>query len=169
MPDRRIVGQAGARIPRASVQEQPPPPQETRGGGRGMRIVPVLAGVLVVVALALAAAVFLLARGDQAAQSGDPGAPAEGAVVAVEPVSVNLADGHYLRVGFSMQMTAEAGDGVDTARAQDTVIALYSGRKAEDLADGDQREQLRGELVRQLSEAYGGDVMEVYFTDFVTQ
>lgn len=172
MPERRVVGATGGRAQRGAVSEQAAPPvsgpepAEKRRGGAAVRVVAVVA-VLVAVAVVAAALLHLGPFGTDAAQS----APAEepGRVVAVDPVSVNLADGHYLRLGFSMQMTSDAKADVDTAPAQDTAITLYAGRTVEELADSAQRESLRSQLVEELSEDYGGQVMGVYLTDFVTQ
>ncbi len=172
MPERRVVGSAGGRAQHGAVSEHAAPPvsgpepSAKRGGGAVARVVAVVA-VLVAIAVVAAALLHLGPFGTAEEQA----APAEepGRVVAVDPVSVNLADGHYLRLGFSMQMTSDAKADVDTAPAQDTAITLYAGRTVEELADSAQRESLRSQLVEELSEDYGGQVMGVYLTDFVTQ
>jgi flagellar FliL protein len=40
--------------------------------------------------------------------SGAAPPPKPGEVVALEPIQVNLADGHYLRIGIALQLTATA-------------------------------------------------------------
>lgn len=94
--------------------------------------------------------------------------PEPGEVIAVDSVSVNLAGGHYLRLGFSMQMTVDAGT-IELARAQDIAISLFSGRQLEEVNSDETREELKATLVERLAEAFDGGVMDVYLTDFVTQ
>lgn len=98
-------------------------------------------------------------------------APEPGAVLDVEAISINLADGHYLRLGMGLQLTADAGGHGDptAAPALDHAIALFSGRPMAEVASPEGREALKAELVHRLEEAYHGDVMDVYFTEYVTQ
>lgn len=97
-------------------------------------------------------------------------APVPGAVLTVEAVSVNLVDGHYLRLGLGLQLTADVGEeSPDPAKALDLAIALFSGHTVAEVTDPTTREALKVELAHQLSEAYEGEVMDVYLTDYVTQ
>ena len=95
--------------------------------------------------------------------------PEPGAVVVIEPISLNLADGHYLRLGLGLQLTAEVAEEPDTARALDQAVALFSGRSVAEVGSSEGREALRDALVAKLAEVYEGEVMDVYFTDYVTQ
>ena len=100
-----------------------------------------------------------------------PSAPAEpvpGEVISLEPIQVNLAGGHYLRIGVALQLTADAHE-VDGSAALDTVIDQFSGADPDDLVKSGTREEYKHRLEKALHESYHGDVMEVYFTDFVTQ
>ncbi len=131
---------------------------------------------LLVIALVLlvggAAAYWFLLKpappADGAAAAEEP-APEPGAVLVVEPISLNLADGHYLRIGLGLQLTADVAEEPDTARALDLVVALFSQRPVAEVTTTEGREALKAELLRQLEEAYEGEVMDVYFTDYVTQ
>ena len=80
--------------------------------------------------------------------------------------------GHYLRLGFALQLIDGAGGShgpIDTSIALDTAIALFSGRTTEELADLTVREDLKHELEAELFELYHEEVVAVYYTDFVTQ
>ncbi|MCL3860867.1 flagellar basal body-associated protein FliL [Actinotalea sp. K2] len=115
---------------------------------------------------------FLLGPGAGASEAQEAEPPPEpGEVLTVDPVNLNLAGGHYLRLGLGLQMTADAGGHgkVDTARALDLAIALFSGRTVEEVSDAETRDALKAELLHQLEEAYHGEVMGLYFTDYVTQ
>jgi flagellar FliL protein len=96
-------------------------------------------------------------------------APEPGEVVTVDPVSLNLADGHYLRIGFGLQLTQDTVEAPDTAKALDLAIALYSGRTVAEISDPPTRAALKAELVKELKAEYDGEVMDVYLTNFVTQ
>jgi flagellar FliL protein len=125
--------------------------------------------ILGVVVLALGAGAYFFLKPAGGAEAATPPPPQPGGIAQIDPVSVNLAGGHYLRVGFSMQLTAAAGEEVEQAKALDIAIALYSGRTMEEVNDPTRREELKDELATQLEEAYEGEVMGVYLTDFVTQ
>ena len=96
------------------------------------------------------------------------GEPKPGEVVALEATQVNLAEGHYLRIGIALQLV-EGGHEVDGSKALDAAIEVFSGLPVADVLRPGRREQLREQLMELLEERYHGDVMEVYFTEFVTQ
>ena len=86
----------------------------------------------------------------------------------LEPIQVNLADGHYLRVGIALQLSAEAHE-ADGSKALDATIDLFSGVDRAELVKAGQRQELKHQLEEKLHDDYHGDVLEVYFTEFVTQ
>jgi len=92
-----------------------------------------------------------------------------GDVLTIDSVSINLQGGHYLRLGLGLQTIASVHAAPDPAVALDAAIALYSGHTTEELADPDMREELKQELADELFELYHEDVVDVYYTDFVTQ
>ncbi len=172
--EQRVVGSGvkigagkigGAKIGKPAPEPAPEPAKAK--GGKGL----VVALVVVVVLLVAAAATwwFVLRPQHGAAAPVEEKAPEKGEVVAVEPVSLNLAGGHYLRLGFSLQLTADAHEAPDPAVAIDHAIALFSGRTVAEVSDPDTREELRDELAQRLSEVYEGEVMGVYLTNYVTQ
>lgn len=99
--------------------------------------------------------------------SGDP-EPVPGEVLPLEAIQLNLAGGHYLRLGLALQL-ADGAESVDGSKALDAAITTFSGREMAKLVRAQDREALRGELLEQLDAAYEGQVLEVYFTEFVTQ
>ena len=141
----------------------PPQPAEAatdeEGGGGRKKLVLVL---LVAVLASCAGAWWFLLRPT------GPEEPVPGEVVALEPIQINLSGGHYLRVGIALQLTETAHE-VDGSKALDEVIALFSGAEPASLARAEHRQKLKHELEETLHESYHGDVMEVYFTEFVTQ
>jgi flagellar protein FliL len=131
----------------------------------------ILVVALLVVLLAAGGAYFFLFAGSGADPDAEPTEePVElGAVLVVDSVSINLAGGHYLRLGLGLQLTADVAEEPDAARALDLAIELFSQKSTEQVNDLAERTQLKNELRDQLEEAYEGEVVDVYFTDFVTQ
>ena len=130
-------------------------------------------GVVAILAIAGAAYFFLLKpKADPSAAPPPTPAPIAGKIITVEPISINLADGHYLRLGMGLQLIegvgGEAG-GPDPARALDAAIALYSGHTVAEVSDPAQRAAFKTELLTELETAYKDEVMDVYLTDYVTQ
>lgn len=96
--------------------------------------------------------------------------PEPGEVVALESIQINLAGGHYLKIGIALQATADAGHGPpDGSKALDSTIKLFSGKSMQELALPKQREHLKEKLLHELEERYHHEVIDVYFTEFVTQ
>ncbi|MGZ4436869.1 MAG: flagellar basal body-associated FliL family protein [Nocardioides sp.] len=96
-------------------------------------------------------------------------APVPGAVIKLDAIQVNLAESHYLRIGIALQASKDAGTEVDGSKALDATISLFSGRSMDELASGSYRDKLKQKLERTLDKDYDGEVIGVYFTDFVTQ
>lgn len=94
--------------------------------------------------------------------------PVHGEVVALEPVQVNLTDGHYLSVGIALQLVEGAHE-VDGSKALDATIDMFSGQTVATLADPKTRRTMKAALTEGLADLYHEEVLEVYFTQFVTQ
>jgi flagellar FliL protein len=120
--------------------------------------------VLLVLVLAGAATWWFMLRPASAEE-----APRPGAVVKLDAIQVNLTGGHYLRIGVALQATDEVKEELEGSKALDATIELFTGQSMDRLAQKPYREGLKKKLVHRLEEAYEGEVMGVYFTDFVTQ
>jgi len=97
-----------------------------------------------------------------------------GSVLELDSVTVNLRDGHYLKVGVALQLA----EGVDATAAKDTGL----GAKALDMALGAlskhsmaeltpplARDSIKDDLGFHTCQAYEAKVLTVYFTEFVMQ
>lgn len=142
---------------------------EAKGGGKKK--------LLVIVAVALVAigagAYFFLFTGD------DTHEPVAGEVLPLESIAVNLAGGGYLKVGIALQLTEDAAAGghggaaVDGSKALDLVISTFSQAQPTDVTTA--RDALKESLRHQIIEAYTDHeagtqmVMDIYFTEYVTQ
>ena len=129
-------------------------------GGSGRRKVMIVLVVLLVVG---GAAYWFFLKPAEAKTAPEPGE-----VVQLEPIQVNLAGGHYLKIGIALQLTAEAKE-AEGSKALDATIELFSGRSMDELTRREDRAKLKKTLEKELEHSYHGEVMDVYFTDFVTQ
>lgn len=123
---------------------------------------PLLLVLLLVVAVAAAAWWFMIRP------AGADEAPEPGEVLQLEPIQINLQGGHYLKIGIALQ-AVEGAEHVEGSKALDATIELFSGTTMTDLGDPKTRSHLKEQLLEELDHRYHGEVMEVYFTDFVTQ
>ncbi len=98
-----------------------------------------------------------------------PVAPVAGAVVKVEPIYLNLADGHYLKLGLALQATASAPKEVDGSKALDAAIDVFSNMTVDQLTTPATRQAAKLKLTERVVEDYEDEVMDVYLTEFVTQ
>jgi flagellar FliL protein len=124
--------------------------------------------VLMVLLLVIAGAGYtVLGKGGTAEAAPKP---EPGAVVPLESINLNLAGGHYLKLGIALQATTAVGEEpLDGSKALDIAIHLLSNRSLADVTATSARDKLQHELVTKVSEAYEGEVMDVYFTEFVSQ
>ncbi|MGA8256796.1 MAG: flagellar basal body-associated FliL family protein [Nocardioides sp.] len=137
--------------------ETPPEAATTKGGKKKLLII-----IVAVLALGGGGYWFVLKPGGGAAE------PEPGEVVPLETLQVNLAGGHYLRLGLALQLTSSAHE-ADGSKALDAAIELFSGRSIADVTRPVDRRKLKKELEHTLHELYHEEVMGVYFTEFVTQ
>lgn len=128
---------------------------------------------VVVLAGGGAGAFFLLKKPAEA----KPVEPVKGAVVSMDnAITINLADAHYLKLGFTLQLTEAAGEEApDIAEAIDLAIDQYTGMKIAELETEKGRGTAKEELLEKIEKAYlkegegESPVMDIYFTQFVTQ
>ena len=146
-----------------STKEKAPEETEEKGGGKKKLIL-----ILVVVLLAAAgAAYFFLFAGSGEASAEEP---VPGEVLALEPIAVNLAGGGYLKIGVTLQFVEGVGGegaSVDGSKATDLIISTFSQAKPADVNGA--REALKEGLEKKIVDAYEGDVMAIYYNEYVTQ
>ncbi len=176
MPEQRIVGAGPVRgnagpvrgMGAAPIQVQAAAEPEQKKKSKKTPLLLIVIAILAVAVAALAMMGKLPFIGGGEAAATETVAPEPGESVAVEAISVNLSDGHYLRVGFEMQMSATA-ESVATAPAKDAAIELFSGRSMEDVNSETGRKELKEQLLATLNELFDGQVLGLSYTDYVTQ
>jgi flagellar FliL protein len=144
--------------------------EKKKGGKKKLLIIIIVAAVVVLGGGGVGAYFAFFAH------SGEENAhpePTPSAVVVAEAITVNLADGHYLKIAIALQTTTNAVEAVDTSKALDIVISQFSNLEVAELSTNKQREAEKAELTEKVVKAYTEEkleyVMAVYFTEFVIQ
>lgn len=107
-------------------------------------------------------------------------APELGDMVRLDPMTLNLDGGRFLRVGVAFRMTKDFETSADTegaihfspedeGRLRDQLIAMFSGRDGSTLVTSEQLEETKAELLERANVLFDGQAVEVYLTDFVMQ
>lgn len=97
---------------------------------------------------------------------------APGEILALDSITLNLADNRLLKVGIALQLakTAKTEEMKNEApKALDEAITLLGGRSFADLSSPAGRAAAKEELSKKITEAYEGKVLGIYFTEFVMQ
>ena len=137
---------------------------EKKGGSRRNLVI---IAILLLVILAGGAYMVLKPKGGDS--HAKPAPPAKGAVLALSNLQINLADGHYLSLGLALQLTKKAPSDLDGSQAEDAAINEYTGLSLQQVDTAAERQQLKATLVKTLEKDYPNEVMDVYYTAFVTQ
>jgi flagellar protein FliL len=128
--------------------------------------------VLVVALVGAGAYEFLLAPKPAATAGTATPAPLPGVLVPTDAVTVNLTEGHYLRISVAMQFTSKvsATTPPDTAAALDQMITYLTGMSADRLNTSLGLAAVKTALTTRISGAYPKDpLLELLITSYVIQ
>lgn len=166
------------RTPRGAEGADPAAAPEEAGAPAGKkRKLLVVVGVVAVVAVAALAVPKLTHKKAAPSPKAAALAVANGPIDSLDPVTVNLADGHLLQVGVAVQESTAANAKTITAdqpRILDALITVFSGWTYPALLGDAGHEQARNQLEAKMQALFppvGGipQVAGVYFTTFVMQ
>jgi flagellar FliL protein len=94
-------------------------------------------------------------------------APAKGPVVPMDEMTLNLADGHYLRLKIALQTAKGTSEELDTAEAAQALIDTYSNRTVAELTGDVARTKAKNEFLSKLATLYPKKILDAYYTEFV--
>jgi len=142
--------------------------EEAPGGKKKLLVI----GLVAVLALG-AGAYFFLFSGSSATAEVKPEAGTT--FLAADSVAINLAGGSYLKLGLTLQYTAEYdktaggehGAKPDASQALDLAIAEFSGAPLADVQTN--REAMKATLEKSIIKAYHDEIYKIYYTEYVTQ
>lgn len=147
----------------------------------GKRRTVALAGLLAVLGLVAATRVLGGASSTPAGASEETTTTVKaGPVVVLDPITLNLADGHLLQVGLALELADEPAKGGEDksssddptkgyAKALDASIGVLGDETMAQLSAPGGREAAKATLESTLEELYHGVVVGVYFHQFVMQ
>jgi flagellar FliL protein len=129
-----------------------------------------------VILIAIVALVLLAAAGGGAyffflKKPGPPPPPVGGAMVQMDPMTLSLSEGHFLKVQIAIQLvegkaTAET---FQTVQASQILIDTFSNRGVAELTTNKARKALTAQVLAALKKAYPKEVFDVFLTQFVIQ
>jgi len=96
-------------------------------------------------------------------------APEPGVVVPLDSITINLEDGHFLKVSIALQASADAAEEPNGSKALDLLISQFSNKSVAELSTNEARDEQKKELVEKIKKAYEEEVYDIYFTEFVMQ
>jgi flagellar FliL protein len=130
----------------------------------------IIVGVLVLALGGFAAKTFVLAKPKPKTAAST--APQPGDVLTLDPITINLTDSHYLRLGLALQLAKGVDKTTfDGSAALDAAIGQLSGGSEARLGTNAGREAAKQKLTATVTTlpGYTKKVLRVYFTDFVMQ
>jgi flagellar FliL protein len=163
-PPNRGLSDKGAKMT-GKTAEAEAKADEAEGKKGGKKKLILIAAPLVLL-IAVAAVYFLVLKGGSSGPQKVVHTP--GPVVLIDPITINLAGGHFLKLGMALQPEASATE-TDGAKALDLAIELFSGKTVAELSTKEGRDKAKATLVEQVYEKYDKQVYDVYFTEFVYQ
>ncbi len=104
--------------------------------------------------------------------SAEPTPKVFGPVINLDSITLNLADGHYLKIGVALQLSkyAKSGDFTNTdAKTLDATISVFGAETVPQLSAPGGRDAAKETLAKKVEALYPGQVIGIYFTDFVMQ
>ncbi|HEX2902109.1 MAG TPA: flagellar basal body-associated FliL family protein [Jatrophihabitans sp.] len=93
--------------------------------------------------------------------------PAKGPVIPMDEMTLNLANGAYLRLKISLQTTKGTSADLDTAAAAQDVIDTYSNATTAQLTGLANRTKYQDLLLKKLAGDYPKQILDVPYQEFV--
>ncbi len=138
--------------------------KEAAEGGKKKKMM-----IIGVVVVALAVGGYMFLGQSSSKPTTGPKKPSPGPVATLDPITVNLAGGHFLKIGLALQEKAGGPAELDGAEALDLTISLFSGKTLAELSEAKGREAAKAKLIAAVTKAYENKVYDIYFTEFVMQ
>ena len=169
-PGRPAAKKAAA--PQAEAAPPPPPPAAPKS--RSMTV------PAIIVAVAILAGFFLTKGGGGAETTNAAATPttvraADGEVISLDPITLNLAGGDILKIGIALQLAADTPEAEHAlenpaafgARALDETIIVLGGYSRAELLSSGGIADAKAKLSARVAELYHDAVLAVYFTQLV--
>src|ERR1700753_1014791 len=103
--------------------------------------------IIVIVVVLIVGVVGYKMFGPKAPPPKTPPPPKPGAVVAMTDTTLNLTDGHFLKVKLGLQTVAGAPADLDTSKAADLLISEFTGQTMATLSTAERGNHLQDDLL----------------------
>lgn len=161
------------RAPESEEGEEPTAEVEAPPAKKRSNLVPAI-----IVAAGLVVGGFLMkpsapaAEGEAAKEKEEEVVPGE--MATIEPITLNLADGHYLRLGVGIELVEgvpakEFLEGGDADRFKDLMISEVGDMTVDQVGTTEGRTALKATLRHGAEKLYEDEFVEIYLTEAVVQ
>ena len=145
--------------------------EEDEGPEKSRKKLFIVLGAVLVVLLGVGGYLGMGMMAGPAAPAPDPKTVA-GLVVTLAPITLNLADGHYLKIGLGIQLLKggkATSPTFQVSQAQELTINEFSDRTVSSLSTNAARVKLQKDLLAKIKKAYPDEIYALFVTQFVTQ
>lgn len=148
--------------------------QKKEKGKKGAMLPALIVAIAVLAGGAMAGGVIGGGDASEAAEMAEPeptetAPPQLGAITELDALTLNLSDGHFLKVGVAIEWSPDVVEELPTAPVYDTMIALFGPQTRDELSPVSARDRAKDDLLEDLAEIYGEGIVRLYFTEFVMQ
>lgn len=149
------------------------PDKAGKAGGGTRKLLLIIGPVLLLVVIA--AVVYLLFLRPSGSDAEEKVQHVPGEVITLDAITINLAGGHFLKLGMALQSDANASGGghgggeITGAQALDAAIEQFSGLTVTELSTREGRDKAKKKLVENVAARYENQIYDIYFTEFVYQ
>lgn len=157
-------------------EEQEAPEGGAKRGANGLLLVVMLVNTLALVGGGVYFAFFHQGASAAAPAEPEPEPNEVGPLLAVDPIVANLSDetaSRFVKVGLQLELVDEETRPVvegSLVPIRNEILLHLSGLTSEDIAGSDNKQKIRGELLKKVQETLGTeDVRRIFFTEFVVQ
>jgi flagellar protein FliL len=163
---------------KAEAPEAPAATGEAPAKGKRSMLIPAVVIALAVLGGGAMAGGFIgggVSGADEAVADGEaaptptPTPTALGVLVELDPVTLNLAEGRFLKLAVAVELAPGVVEPPPTAPIYDEVIEVFGPMTFDQLSQAPVRSDTKTQLLDRLSTTYGEDIVGVYYTEFVMQ
>jgi flagellar FliL protein len=157
---------AKVKVGAKAVAEEDPKGKKKKGGKKGSLLKNKKFLILLVLLFVVGGAAYKIL-----VPAPPPGPPAAGETVVLDPLTLNLTDGHYLQVAVAVDLVQGKAtkETFETAPAAQAIIDEFSNRTVASLSSRAARTKSLADLIAEMKKEYAGKVFDAHFTKFTMQ
>ncbi|UQX87962.1 flagellar basal body-associated FliL family protein [Jatrophihabitans telluris] len=142
---------------------------ETGGKKKSMKMKIILAVVVLLVAGGAAKFTILKPAAKTTSASKAAAKPVPGPTILMDEMTLNLADGHFLRLKLSVITTKGTAAALDLTEGIQATIDEYSNQPVSALTGTKARTKAKNALLKEFKKIYPKKILDLIYTEFVMQ